>query len=140
MYFNLDGGNVLDHSAEINASGWLEPDESLIPTGKINSPEGVFDFSEMKIVGQNFDHCFVLKGEDACRFTAGGISMSLTTDFPAVQFYTGIGLTPPFASNEGFAIEPEFYPDTPNHPEFPTCVLKKDEKFHKYAIYSFNKE
>jgi aldose 1-epimerase len=54
-----------------------------------------------------------------------------------MQFYTGTHLGKPFGRNGGFAIEPEFYPDSPNHPEWPSPVLRPGERFSRFAEYSF---
>lgn len=138
LYFNLDGSeSVLDTELMINACGVLEVDGALIPTGKILPAEGRFDFSGMRKIREDYDNCFPLTSKAACRIRAGGLSMALETDFPAVQIYTGAFLGAPFGKNRGLAIEPEFYPDSPNHPEFPSTVLKKGQRFHKYALYSF---
>ena len=138
MYFNLDGAeNILDTRMRINCSGYLEVGEGLIPTGRICPPEGEFDFSVLRPFGRNYDHCFPLRGEDACTARAGDIELRIKTDFPAIQLYTGGGLGAPFGPSRGFAIEPEFYPDSPNHPEFPSPVLRAGEHFHRYVEYSF---
>ena len=62
--------------------------------------------------------------------------MELHTDFPALQVYSGEFLK---EKHSGVALEPEFYPDSPNHPEFPSSLLRKGEHFHKYAEYRFRK-
>ena len=67
----------------------------------------------------------------------GGIRMEIRTDFPAVQIYTGKFLPAPHKANSGLAIEPEFYPDSPNHPDFPSTLLRKGERFHRWASYRF---
>ena len=150
-YFNLSGfdpekplqsdATALDHVLMLNAKSWLEPGPGLIPTGKILSCEGNFDFSAPKKVSVEFDHCFLLDGpagdDFACSLSAGGITMEIRTDCPALQVYTGGCLEDHFGINRGIALEPEFYPDTPNKPEFPSCVLRPGEHFRKYVSYSF---
>ena len=137
MYFNPAGGSVLESSMKINASNWLQVDDELIPTGKLMPCEGEFDFRSMRRIGRDFDHCFVLDSQDACEAECGDVKISLKTDFPAMQFYTGTHLGEPFGPNGGFAIEPEFYPDSPNHPEWPSPVLRLGEKFKGFAEYIF---
>lgn len=139
MYFNLDGGNVLAHSMQINAAGWLETDSGLIPTGRIMPAEGSFDFSKLRPVEKDYDHCFVLSGTHACAVEAGGLRMDVWTDFPALQVYTSSGMGEPHGKNSGLAIEPEFYPDSPNKPQFPSTVLRAGEKFSRYAEYRFSR-
>ena len=141
IYFNLKGaGSILDTEMQIDSDGWLELDEEQIPTGRVLPAEGAFDFSVPRPIAQDYDHCFVLKGERACTARAGGIRMTLTTDYPALQFYTGIWLTEPFGKNGGFAVEPEFHPDAPNKPEFPSPLLRAGERYHKYACFRFEEE
>lgn len=138
MYFNLDGSaDIRGHEAQLNAAGVLEVDAALIPTGRVLPAEGAFDFSVPRTIGQDYDHCFVLCGEPACRIRAGGLRLTLTTDYPALQLYTGAFLGDELGANRGFAIEPEFYPDSPNRPDFPSPVLKAGGHFHKYAEYRF---
>ena len=91
-------------------------------------------------IGQEFDHCFPLTGEHACSLAAGGIRMDLFTDLPAVQIYTGRYLHAPYGAFAGVAIEPEFYPDSPNQPQFPSTLLKAGEHFHRWAEYRFTAE
>ncbi len=137
-YFNLGGmDSVLDASLEIRAAGHLDVDAELIPTGKILPCEGRFDFSSSRVIGTNFDDCFVTPEEYACTLTMGDSRMDVYTDFPAIQVYTGAKLPPPYKANQGIAIEPEFYPDSPNHPDFPSTVLRPGEKFAKYVEYRF---
>lgn len=138
MYFNLDGSDsILGHKLMINASGVLEIDSELIPTGNILPSVGIFDFSALRKVVHDYDHAFVLSSSHACTLSSGGIKMELHTDMPALQIYTSQGLGEPFGNYKGIAIEPEFYPDSPNKPQFPSTVLKKGEKFHKWAEFRY---
>ena len=65
--------------------------------------------------------------------------MDVCTDFPALQVYTSSGMGEPHGKNSGLAIEPEFYPDSPNKPQFPSTVLRAGEKFSRYAEYRFSR-
>ena len=123
----------------IDSAGWLEVDGGLIPTGRVMPPEGDFDFHALRRVARDYDHCFVMNGEHACTVEAGGVRMDVFTDFPAMQVYTSSGMGAPHGKNAGLAIEPEFYPDSPNHPDFPSTVLHAGEHFHRYAEYKFSK-
>lgn len=139
MYFNLGGGeDILNTVLRINASGWVEADGELIPTGRVLPAEGDFDFRAPREIGRDFDHCFLLDGPDACAAEAGGVRLELRTDYPALQLYTGSALAAPHRKNQGFAIEPEFVPDSPNRPEFPSSVLRRGERFHRFAEYTFS--
>ena len=137
IYFNLDGNSVLETEMQIRASFWLKVDDELIPTGVFAPCEGAFDFSTSRKIGQDFDHCFVLDREEACTAQAGGLKLHLKTDLPGLQLYTGKHLGEPFGPSGGFAIEPEFFPDSPHHPEWPSPVLRPGETFRCYAEYRF---
>ncbi len=138
MYFTLDGGgDSLDYELMINSDSYLETDSELIPTGRLLPARGSHDFRALRRIGLDLDTCFVLKDERACLMRAGGVSMELHTDFPALQVYTSSGLSAPFAPRMALALEPEFYPDSPNHENFPSTLLKKGELFHKYISFRF---
>ncbi len=137
-YFNLGGAeNVLEAGLQVNASGHLDVDSGLIPTGKILPCEGKFAFSDMRVIGEDLDDCFIITGEHACTLEMGKTRMDVFTDFPAIQIYTGAGLSTPYHANQGIAIEPEFYPDSPNHPEFPSTILRPGDRFDRYVEYRF---
>lgn len=138
MYFNLGGDNVLDYSMQIPAAGWLEIDSGLIPTGRVMPPEGEFDFSVIRRIARDYDHCFTLAGEHACAVEHGGTRLDVYSDFPAVQIYTASSMSPPHRAHCGIAIEPEAYPDSPNKPQFPSTVLRAGEHYHRRAEYRFS--
>ena len=138
MYFDLGGESVLDYSMLIPASGWLEIDDKLIPTGRILPPEGAFDFSTMRRIARDYDHCFTLAGEHACTVEYGGTRLDVYTDFPAVQIYTASSMSAPHRAHCALAIEPEAYPDSPNKPQFPSAVLRAGERYHRWAEYRFS--
>ena len=141
MYFDLGGrGKVLDARLWLNADAWLEVDGGLIPTGRLLPTEGDFDFHSLRRVERDYDHCFVLSGEHACTMADGGLRLDVYTDLPAVQIYTGAFLPPPHGANAGLAIEPEFYPDSPNRPDFPSTLLRAGEHFHRWATYRFSEQ
>ena len=137
-YFNLAGeGSVLNTVMKMNSSLYLQVDEENIPTGLALPCVGDFDFSSPRPIGRSFDHCFVVNSEEMLVAEAGGVRLTLHSDMPAVQLYTGDGLRDPLYPNAGFAIEPEFYPDSPNHPEWPSPVLRPGEEFHRYEELTF---
>lgn len=113
----------------INAKQHLEVDDGLIPTGKLLHCDGKFDFSEMRELDMSFDDAFVLSGEHALTYKTSDYTMEMWTDFPAAQIYSG--------HPGGVAIEPEAFPDSPNHENFPSTVLRPGEKFCKWAEYRF---
>lgn len=138
IYWNLNGSrDILSTRLWINADAYLPVDAQNIPTGELRSVCGEFDFTKEREIGRDYDHCFVLNGKLAARAAAGDLCMTLYTDYPAVQFYTGASLQAPHQRNQGFALEPEYYPDSPNREEFPTPILRKGAHFHKYAAFRF---
>ena len=138
MYFDLSGReNCREAELQVNASHYLEVDAGLIPT-EVTPVEGTrFDFRGMRKIGQAYDHCFVLDGETACVLRDGEIQMTLATDLPALQVYTGEFLPAPFKPFSAVALEPESFPDSPNRPDFPSTVLRAGEHFHRWAEYRF---
>ena len=137
LYFDLSGGSALDYTLMLHADRYVEVDGELIPTGRLLPAEGDFDFSAPRRIGHDYDHCFVLNDGHACTVSAGGVALEVYTDFPAVQIYTAGMMGEPLGKNSGLAIEPEFLPDSPNRPDFPSTVLRAGEKFRKYAEFRF---
>ncbi len=138
-YFDLGAHDALAHELFVNADTVLSVDAELIPLQPV-PVRGKFDLRTLRKVGEDLDHCFPLKGEHAVTLRAEGLRMDLYTDFPAVQIYTGSGLNAPWQKNSGIAIEPEFYPNSPNRPDFPSTTLHAGEHFFKYAEYRFTAE
>lgn len=140
-YFNLGcSGSVLDACMKVNASGHLEVDSELIPTGTVLPCDGKFDFSAMRKIKYDFDDAFVCPDDYCCTLEMNGYSMDVLTDMPAIQVYSGSGMPAPFKANDGIAIEPEFYPDSPNHPDFPSTVLRPGDNYRKYVEYRFSRK
>ncbi len=137
IYFSLGEENILGAEMQINASGHLEVDDELIPTGRILLMDGDFNFTSPRKIERDYDDCFVLSGSPACTVRTDKLKLSLCTDYPALQFYTGKFLDCGLAPNAGLAIEPQFYPDTPNKPEFPDAELHAGVLFSKYLEFIF---
>ena len=168
-YFNMDGhdsGDVLSQKVWIDADQFTPSDSTLIPTGEYRDVTGTpFDFRTEKTIGQDihaddeqikngggYDHNYVLGETKEMRKAAEiysdktGRVMTTYTDMPAIQFYisgglggeTGKGGKEMF-KNQGFCLESQFCPDSPNKPQFkPTCVYKAGEQYNFTTIYKFS--
>lgn len=174
-YFNLHGSaekSTNSHILKINAPFYTPTDDGLIPTGEIASLDGTpldfrtptpigeridADFEAIKF-GKGYDHNFVLDKnmpkdswggmtEAAVLYEpANGIEMTIWTDRPALQFYSGnffdgtsVGKNGvPFGFRTGIALETQGYPDAPNHSNFPSTVLRPGEEYKHFAVYSFS--
>ncbi len=158
-----DSGPALDHIMQVNASRWLVTGASLIPTGEKATVEGTpMDFRSPKPIGQDikaafsalvygkgYDNCWILDGPDGLRKAVvltspvSGRRLEVWTDQPAVQVYTGNWLEgSPISKSgrtyhdyDGIAIECQDFPDAPNHPDFPSCVLNPGETYSRTIIF-----
>jgi aldose 1-epimerase len=156
-YWNLAGassGTILDHEASFKASRYLPVDQALIPTGELKSVEGTpFDFRGGKVIGKDigkvsggYDHCMVIDGKAGVLREAAtvvhpksGRRLTLHTDRPGVQFYTGNFLKgTPFPKQGGFCLEPQDFPDAPNQSGFPSAVLRPGETYRHRSFIQFS--
>jgi len=134
-YWNLGGTpDWSGHSLQIDADHNLPTTDSFAPTGKITTAAGTaFDFRQPRIIrpgSQDLDHCFCLADGPRALTPAltltgqSGVSMTMATTQPAVQIYDGrAAIRPGRATDAGFAIEAQNWPDAPNHPGFPNIDL-----------------
>jgi len=164
-YFNLAGkGDVLNHVVMINADKFTPVDSTLIPTGELRPVEGTpFDFRKPTAIGarinQNdeqlkfgngYDHNWVLNHQmgnldviaRVTEPTSGRFLEVLSTE-PGLQFYTGNFLNGKITGKGGwvyqfrnaFCMEPQHFPDSPNHPEFPSVVLKPGQTYKNTIVF-----
>jgi aldose 1-epimerase len=153
-YFNLAGsGDILGHHLEMTCPEVLEVDDRKIPTGKILSVEGgPFDFRAGKLVGEDidevpgggYDHCFVIAGPGklipfaTLTDPVSGRSMEIATTKPGVQIFTANHFKDnPFPRHGGICFETQFYPDSPNRPDFPSSLLRPGEDYHHTTEFRF---
>jgi aldose 1-epimerase len=150
-YFNLDGGgSIVDHQLEIPADRYLPVDADKIPTGEQAAVAGTpFDFRKQRRIGEHpYDHAFVLSrpadGEPrpVARLCGArsGITLEIASTEPALQFYDGhmLGIGG-YGPRDGLCLEPQRYPDAPNHPGFPGAVLRPGETYRQLTRYRFRR-
>jgi len=160
-------GDALGHVLKIDAARITPVDASLIPTGELKSVEGTpFDFRTPHVVGERinaddpqlrlgrgYDHNFVLdhqagqlsEAAEVYEPTTGRILKVLTTE-PGLQIYTGNFLDGSITGKEGrvynrrfaLCLETQHFPDSPNHPSFPSTELKPGQKFHSVTVFEFS--
>jgi aldose 1-epimerase len=160
------GTDCKNHTLWINADHYLPIDKLGIPFGELASVDGSsFDFRQPKVIAQDFladaqqkaakgyDHSFLLnpfcrQGECAAEVSSADkrVTLKLFTDKPAIQLYTGNWLagTPnrcagEYADYAGLALESQFLPDSPNHPEWvhPCSILQADKEYLYQTTYQF---
>ena len=170
-YFNLAGhnsGSVLDHLLTLNAHLFLPTDDTLIPTGDLESVKKTpMDFTKAKALGadikaefpaltfgKGYDNCWVIDGWNAGTLRTAalledpksGRTLEVITTQPGVQIYTGNWLAGcpankcgrPYEDYEGVAIECQAFPDAINKPQFPGVVLRPGEKYDETIIFKFS--
>ena len=160
-------GDILGEVLMLNAAGYTPVDAGLIPVGGVQPVAGTpFDFNkptaigarigvandQLKIAG-GYDHNWVLNGKNgemklAAKLydPASGRVLTVTTTQPGVQFYSGNFLDGSFtgkagakyAKRNGFCLETQHYPDSPNQPGFPTTLLKPGETLHTETVFAFS--
>lgn len=169
-YFNLAGsGSILGHELMIAADSFTPIDSTFIPTGAIAPVAGTpFDFRAPHAIGERidadneqlrfaggYDHNFVLNHAGtglalAARVSdsASGRVLEIRTDQPGIQFYSGNFLDGTitgkygvvYAHRSGLALETQHFPDSPNHPDFPSTILEPGQQFRSRTLWHFGIE
>ena len=162
-------GTILNEVLTLPADRYTPVDQTLIPTGQLAPVAGTpFDFrkpepigaridqpnDQLKIAG-GYDHNFVLNGDGnglhlaaEVDDPASGRTLTVTTTQPGVQFYSGNFLDgtlhgisgKPYPKHAGFCLETQHFPDSPNHPNFPSTVLNPGQTFHSETVFAFGTE
>ncbi|MDR1927153.1 MAG: galactose mutarotase [Oscillospiraceae bacterium] len=167
-YFNLaGGGDILGHLLQINSEAWLPIDAQSIPAGEPRPVEGsAFDFRIPKPIGRDiaaadpqllqcggYDHNYCLPQprdlESPCAIAAdplSGRTLRVYTDQPGVQLYTGNFLDSVGKQglrqtrHSGFCLETQAWPNSPNRPDFPSCLLRGGEEYNSVTELVFGAE
>ena len=156
VYLNLAGegsGTVDDHLLQVEADHYLPTDATALPTG-VDPVDGTpFDLrrptrlgdaarsSDVQVVAaRGLDHCLVVRGDGLRRHAvveSSGTRVELWSDQPGLQVYTGNFLDGTLRSTgggvlrqgDGLALEPQLFPDSPHHPEWPSAELRPGETY-----------
>jgi len=160
--------SINDHELTLHAPHFLPTDAGLIPTGEIAPVAGTpMDFTKPRIIGERvdadfealksgggYDHCWILEKGAGVRIAARlnhpetGRVMEVFTNQPAIQFYGGNFIDGSlagkggihYAKRSGLCLETEGFPDAPNKPAFPSCVLRPGETYNHVMIHRFSVE
>jgi len=151
-YFNLDGHNstILEQDLIVHSNKMLETNEHIIPTGQfLNLENNPFNFNQAKKCPQKIDTTFVLNDVEeysASLYSANNnLEMLVFTNQPAVHIYVGGNCNNEIKGKEntvyhnlsGICFETQNFPDAPNHDNFPSSILRKEEMYHHKTIYKF---
>jgi len=162
-YLDLSAsGSIHAHALEVRAERYVAVDDELVPTGALRPVEGTpFDFRRPHAIGarlealratpaRGYDLCYALDPGDAAepRLAArlvdpgSGRGLELRTTRPGLQLYTGNHLDGlvgkggrAYAAHAGVCLEPQGFPDAPNHPAFPSVLLRPGERFHARTVW-----
>jgi len=161
-------GDILDHVMTLHAKQFTPVDKGLIPTGELKNVAGTpMDFNsataigkrinesdEQLVFGKGYDHNWVLAragGGNGLSIAAeaydpkSGRRLEVLTTEPGVQFYSGNFLdgakgkgNKPYPQRAAFCLETQHFPDSPNHANFPSTLLKPNAVFHSQTVFRFS--
>jgi aldose 1-epimerase len=159
-------GSVLEQEIQLFAHQYTPADQTSIPLGTIEPVEGTpmdlrrpapigaqidAPFQQLEW-GRGYDHNYVLDGQAGTLRPAArawsqknGIAMTVETTLPGIQLYTANFLTEregkdgaKYAPRHAFCLETQFFPDSPNHPNFPTSILRAGEQYDHTTRFVFS--
>lgn len=165
-YFNLDSkDNILDHRLWMDADYYTPVNEGLIPIEPHENVENTpFDFRTPTAIGSRinenhpqlirgngYDQNFVLNHtrnpQIVVKELVSGRVLEISTTMPGVQFYTGnfldgkeVGRGGPMGFRSGLCLETQYFPDSPNKPDYPSTLLRPGEKYIEKTVYRFTAE
>jgi len=160
-------GDILNNMLTLHASLFTPVDSTLIPTGELRSVVNTpFDFTKSTRVGdridaddeqirfgKGYDHNWVLDSSSGKLIDAAevyepttGRVLRVSTTQPGMQFYTGNFLDGTLKGKGGatyvrrgaLCLETQHFPDSPNHPKFPSTELKPGQRYHTVTVFSFS--
>ncbi|KAK9682418.1 hypothetical protein RND81_10G072700 [Saponaria officinalis] len=166
-YWNLGGhnsGDILSHKIQIHGSHITPTDDNLIPTGEIKPVKGTpFDFLHLRAIGSrlsevpkgyDINYCIDVKNTDPDNLTKpaviledpkSGRKMELFSNQLGLQYYTGGMLKDVkgkdgaiYKAHAGLALETQGYPDSVNHHNFPSQIVKPKQTYTHVMLYKFS--
>ena len=163
-YFNISGDptrGIDEQQLRMSASHYLPINDSRVPTGEIAPVAGTpFDFRKLKSVrvpppsthpqialAGGFDHCWVLDKTAASKNApaaaelyspASGVRMTVRTNLPGLQVYGAYHLKTAYPGWHAICLEPENFPDAPNHANFPSSILRPGETHRSFMSFRFS--
>jgi aldose 1-epimerase len=153
-YWNMAASSsVLGHELQIFGSQYFPLDDTMLPLGQIaDVADTRWDFRKVRPIAEDYDNCFLLDGKHKelkpalrLRDPASGRTLDMSTTERCVQIYTAwhweqsiISRTGPIKRAQALAIEPQNIADAPNHPAFPSSILRPGEIYHNSMEWRFS--